>query len=181
MSNPTVLAPGASAFAAFARPGADLPDFEHIRRLANQVVPFGSFVGVEVTEVDAEHAVVEIPDRPELTNQMGTVHAGAQFLAADIAGACAFVGATAVRIADVAWLVVRDSWSSFRRPATGLVRAVATIEERGARRVLAARPGERVELDGKAQLYDVSGAAVATFRFAYVAELVAAPADGARS
>jgi uncharacterized protein (TIGR00369 family) len=157
-----------SPFAVFA--GQDL---EHVRRLANQVVPFGAFVGVEVTEVTAEYAVVEIPDRAELTNQMGTVHAGAQFLAADIAGACAFVGATATRIADVAWLVVRDSWSSFRRPGHGLVRAVATVDERGVRQVLAAGPGERVELDGKAQLTDAAGAPVATIRFAYVAEMVA--------
>lgn len=179
MSNPSVLAPNASAFAAFARPGAAIPDFEHIRRLANQVVPFGAFVGVEVTEVDAEHAVVEIPDRAELTNQMGTVHAGAQFLAADIAGACAFVGAAAARIGEVAWLVVRDSWSSFRRPGRGLVRAVATVEERGVRQVLAATPGQRVELDGKAQLWDASGGQIATFRFAYVAEMVAATATPA--
>ncbi len=175
MSNPSVLAPHESAFAAFARAGAIGPDFEHIRRLANQVVPFGAFVGVEVTEVDGEHAVVEIPDRAELTNQLGTVHAGAQFLAADIAGACAFVGATAERIADVAWLVVRDSWVSFRRPGKGLVRAVATVEERGARRVLAAGPGERIELDGRAALHDAAGAQIGVIRFAYVAEMVAAP------
>ncbi|EIV91667.1 PaaI family thioesterase [Frankia sp. QA3] len=170
MSNPSVLNPTAPGFAVFAQPGG-AADFAHIRRMANTVVPFGAFVGVEVTEVDADHSVVEIPDRPELTNQFGTVHAGAQFLAADIAGACAFVGATASRIADVAWLVVRDSWSSFRRPARGLVRAVGTVDERAVRQVLAAGPGERVDLDGKAVLHDAAGTLVATFRFAYVAEL----------
>ncbi|CAO5151515.1 exported hypothetical protein [Frankia sp. AiPs1] len=171
-----------SAFAAFAEPGRSGPDFDRIRALINELVPFSAHLGIEVTEIDARHATVEIPDRAELTNQMGTVHAGAQFTAADIAGACAFIGATASRIGEVAWLVVRDSWSSFRRPARGLVRAVASVEEQGVRRVLAAGPGERIELDGKAVLHDATGAQVGVFRFAYVADMLAAgAADGSVS
>lgn len=174
MSNESVLSSAAPGFAVFAQPGKLVPDFDHIRRLANEIVPFGAFAGVTATEVDDQHAVVEIPDRPHLTNQFGTVHAGALFLAADIAGACAFVGATAPRIAEVEWLVVRDGWSSFRKPAEGRVRAVGTVDERVVRQVLAADAGQRFELDGKALLYDDADVLVATFRFGYVCQLAAA-------
>jgi uncharacterized protein (TIGR00369 family) len=183
---PTALTSTSTGFAAFSRPGQSVPDFDHVRRTANTIVPFGAFAGVEVTEVDDDHAVVEIPDRPHLTNQFGTVHAGAQFLAADVAGACAFVGACAPRIADVGWLVVRDAWSSFRKPAHGRVRAVGTVDERVVRQVLAVEPdptnaGRRFELDGKALLYDDADVLVATFRFGYVCEITGREITGRQS
>jgi acyl-coenzyme A thioesterase PaaI-like protein len=183
MTQESVLTPAQAAptrpaaFGVFAEVGMPIPSFPHILRVANTVVPFGRFVGVTATEVSADRAVVEIPDLANLRNQMGTVHAGALFLAADIACACAFVGAAAPRITEVEWLVVRDSSTAFRKPALGRIRAVGSVEERETRRLLAGETGPRFELDGKALLYDDADVLVATFRFGYTGQLTTASAS----
>ncbi|ABW13347.1 hypothetical protein Franean1_3957 [Parafrankia sp. EAN1pec] len=150
---------------ATADPGA--PDLERIREIANAIVPFRRFVGIDITEIDAERSVVEIPDRPDLTNQLGTVHAGALFLAADLAGAAAVAGALAPRLSRFEYLVVRDARSTFRKPANGRVRAIGLVDEREARRVLAGTGPERFDLDVRALLYDDADVLVARFHFDY--------------
>src|SRR5579884_1214824 len=90
----TNLADGGYA-AAFGPIDPAAPDYDHVLRVAAGIVPFGNHSGVRVTELGPEQAVVTIPDQPHLGNHMGTVHAGALFLAADIAGAAAFLGAAA--------------------------------------------------------------------------------------
>jgi acyl-coenzyme A thioesterase PaaI-like protein len=177
MSSDTALTAPPAGFGVFAQDGVAATDFARMRAVANSIVPFGRFVGVEITEISPDQATVEIPDREYLTNQMGTVHAGAMFLAADIAGAAAFVGAMAPRIGDVAWLVVRDGSSTFRHPARGRVRAIATVDERETRRARAESSARRFDLDGKARLYDDSDTLVAVFRFGYVCEIQATPTD----
>jgi acyl-coenzyme A thioesterase PaaI-like protein len=163
-----------AGFGVFAEAGGPAPDYERLRVIASGIVPFAIHAGLEITEIGPERAVVAVPAGRERTNQMGTVHAGAQFLAADVAGACAFVGAMAPRIGAVNWLVVRDAWSTFRKPASGRVLAVATVEERPVRALLAGAAtgaGRRFELDGKATIQDEAGAPLAVFRFSYVGEL----------
>jgi|GEM_PF-803541 len=155
--------------AATADPAA--PDFERIRAIANDIVPFRRFVGIDITEIDAERSVVEIPDRPELTNQAGAVHAGALFLAADLAGAAALAGALAPRLTHFEYLVVRDAHSAFRRPARGRIRAIGLADEREVRRVLAGSGRERFDLDVKALLYDDADVLVARFMFDYACSI----------
>jgi acyl-coenzyme A thioesterase PaaI-like protein len=147
------------------------PDYEKIREISASLVPFGNHAGIEITEVGPEHAVAEIPDLPQLTNHLGTVHAGAQFLAADIAGAAAFVGAAATRLSSVDLLVLRNGTASFRKPATGRIRATATVDEREMRRIRAAEGKQRFDLDGRALLHDEAGVLVAKFTFEYVCTL----------
>jgi acyl-coenzyme A thioesterase PaaI-like protein len=153
------------------------PDYERLRWIIGEIVPFARHAGVQVTEVGPERAVVEIPDAPEMTNQMGTVHAGALFLAADVAGAVAFIGAVMPRLDTVKMLVLRNAYTSFRKPAVGRIRAVATVDEREMRAVLAATGDERFDLNGKAMLYDDAGTLVAKLIFDYVAD-VNAGSDG---
>ncbi|MGH3248861.1 MAG: PaaI family thioesterase [Trebonia sp.] len=52
-------------------------------------MPFGELAGVRITELTADRAVAEFPRRPEVMNQVGTVHAAALYLAANFAGAVA--------------------------------------------------------------------------------------------
>ncbi|HVV12560.1 DUF4442 domain-containing protein [Amycolatopsis sp.] len=153
--------------AAFAAAVTGAPDYGKLREISSTLVPFGNHAGIEITEIAPERAVAEIPDEPHLRNHLNTVHAGAQFLAADIAGACAFVGAVAPRLSTVDLLVLRTAGSAFRKPATGRIRAVATVNERDASAVLAGTGG-RFDLDGRAHLYDEAGVLVAKFSFEYV-------------
>ncbi|WP_210718322.1 PaaI family thioesterase [Amycolatopsis acididurans] len=153
----------------FADAGAD---YEKLREISDDLVPFGKHAGIEITEVGPDRAVAEIPGKPHQANHLGTVHAGALFLAADIAGAAAFVGAAAPVLSNVDILVLRNAGASFRKPATGRIRAIATVDEREMRRVLAADGAQRFDLDGKAQLFDSAGVMVAKFTFEYVCTMV---------
>ncbi|MFJ8815239.1 PaaI family thioesterase [Amycolatopsis thermoflava] len=155
---------------AFAGAGGPGPDYDKIREIADGLVPFGNHAGIEITEVGPDGAVAEIPAEDHLLNHLGTVHAGALFLAADIAGASAFVGAIAPRLSEVDFLVLKNAGASFRKPANGRIRAVATVDEREARRILGQGAG-RFDLDGKALCYDGDGVLVAKFTFEYAGQL----------
>lgn len=156
---------------AFADAGGEDPDYEKIREIADGLVPFGNHAGVEITEIGPDGAVVELPADDHLRNHLGTVHAGALFLAADIAGASAFVGAIAPRLSEVEYLLLRDARSAFRKPATGRIRAIATVDEREVRRILGRTGAGRFELDGKALCYNADDVLVAKFTFEYAGSL----------
>ncbi|WP_236794641.1 DUF4442 domain-containing protein [Amycolatopsis sp. GM8] len=154
--------------AVFAAVDPDNPDFALLRRIVTQLIPFGTHAGVEVTELGPDHAVAEIPDEPHLANHLRTVHAGALFLAADIAGACAFVGAVASNLASIGSFVLRDTRTSFRKPALGRIRAVGMLDPRDIQAVLTAGPDERVDVDGRALLYDAKDVLVGKVQLDYV-------------
>ncbi len=176
-------------FSRFAEHGGAEPDYERIREIADAMVPFGTFAGVRIVEASRERGVVEVPDRENLTNHMGTVHAGALFLAADIAGAAAFVGAMAPRVAQVEGFALRDARVTFLKPARGRIRAIATVDERTVRLLLAdnmnntdntdnAGTGKsagvrRADLDGKVLLYDDNDVLVAKVYLDFVFGLAA--------
>ncbi|WP_280432886.1 PaaI family thioesterase, partial [Nocardia brasiliensis] len=57
-------------------------DYDYLRAVSQDMVPFGRHVGTVITEIGPERAVVEIPAVDTVGNHMGTVHAGALFTAA---------------------------------------------------------------------------------------------------
>ncbi|GAA5061676.1 YiiD C-terminal domain-containing protein [Nocardia callitridis] len=152
-------------------------DYEYLRAVSHDLVPFGRHIGTAVTEVSAERAVVEIPAGDTVGNHMGTVHAGALFTAADIGGAAAFVGAAATRLHTVERLVLRTATASYRKPAMGRIRAIATVDLRELAEVLTATVSGRHELSGKASLLDDRDVLVAKFTFDYVCDLAIAGDD----
>ncbi|APE34375.1 hypothetical protein BOX37_10890 [Nocardia mangyaensis] len=151
----------------------DNPDFLSLQRIVSKMVPFGTHSGAEITEIGPQRAVVELPDEPYILNHLRTVHAGAQFLAADIAGACAFVGALASRLSTIDTLVLRDARLSFRKPALGRIRAVGVIDPNDVAAVLAAKGAQRLDVDAKALMYDAAGVLVGKVTLDYVCTLVA--------
>ncbi|APA99355.1 PaaI family thioesterase [Nocardia seriolae] len=152
----------------------DAVDYEYLRAVSAALVPFGAHVGTQVTEISRERAVVEIPVLDEVCNHMGTVHAGALFTAADIAGASAFVGAAAERLHTVERLMLRGGTASYRKPAQGRIRAVATVDQAELAVILAATESARFELSGKASLLDDNDVVVAKFTFDYVCDVTIA-------
>ncbi|MTE14569.1 YiiD C-terminal domain-containing protein [Nocardia aurantiaca] len=152
----------------------DAVDYEYLRAVSQALVPFGGHVGTLVTEISRERAVVEIPAVEQVRNHMGTVHAGALFTAADIAGAAAFVGAAAERLYTVERLVLRGGTASYRKPAQGRIRAVATVDQPELSVILAATESARFELSGKASLLDDNEVVVAKFTFDYVCDVTIA-------
>lgn len=172
----TTIATGPGFADAFREIDPNQPDYNRIRDIAATLVPFGNHAGVRVTELGPDEAVVEIPDEPHLRNHQNTVHAGALFLAADIAGAAAFLGAAAAKLPSVRWFVLREARTSFRKPATGRIRVVGTVDERAMRAVLAATGEQRFDVDGKALLYNADGVLVGKVGFEYVCDVAGSPA-----
>ncbi|MFR9769892.1 YiiD C-terminal domain-containing protein [Nocardia sp. SC052] len=160
--------------AAYPELDCDAVDYEYLRAVSQEMVPFGRHVGTLITEIGPERAVVEIPAVGSVRNHMGTVHAGALFTAADIGGAAAFVGAAATRLRTVERLVLRGASASYRKPAVGRIRAIATVDQRELADVLAATAAQRFELSGKAALLDDGDVVVAKFTFDYVCDITLA-------
>ncbi|MET0191261.1 MAG: DUF4442 domain-containing protein [Pseudonocardia sediminis] len=154
--------------------GADVIDLERLRTVVDTMVPFNNFVGVRITELTREFAVAELRERDELRNHFGTVHAGALFLAAEVAGAGAFSGALAPRILQVERFVLRESKVAFLKPANGVIRATATVDPAVTADVLTRSTAERFELTGTSLLHDAAGVLVARVDLDYVAWVSAA-------
>lgn len=153
--------------------GAGTPDYEQIRRTVDAIVPFTSLVGVHLTELGAGWAVAEVPARQAVLNHLGTVHAGALFLAAEVACAGAFSGAIAPRIPHVRTFVLRDARTTFLKPAHGRVRARGTVTSPILAEVVRRKTEEQFEITGKALVHDDNGALVAKVDLDYLCRLAA--------
>ena len=103
-----------------------MTDFDAIAQGMTQAVPFAGHLDLEVTSVGEGEATVRLPDRPELTNHVGSQHAGALFTAAEAASGAAFVGAFAERMGEVTPLA-RSAEISYVKIAEGPIDAAATL------------------------------------------------------
>jgi uncharacterized protein (TIGR00369 family) len=136
-------------------------DYDAIAKGMTAAVPFARHLDVEITSMSDGEAVVVLPERAELTNHVGSQHAGALFTVAETASGAAFVGAFAERMGDVTPLA-RGAEISYDRIANGPITATAEL---GIDRSEAL---ERLDADGKVEfpceveLTDSSGAVVAT-------------------
>jgi uncharacterized protein (TIGR00369 family) len=103
-----------------------MTDFDAIAKGMSMAVPFVGHLGLEITSLGPGEAVVVLPERPELTNHVGTQHAGALFTVAETASGAAFVGAFAARMGDVVPLA-KGAEIEYELPARGRVTANAKL------------------------------------------------------
>ena len=138
-----------------------MTDFELIAKGLTQAVPFAGHLGMEITHVAEGEAVARLPERAELTNHVGSQHAGALFTAAETASGAAFVGAFAARLGEVTPLA-RSAEISYEKIAKG------PIEAKGKLGVPAEEALATLDAEGKVvfpcevELSDDSGQRVAT-------------------
>ncbi len=136
-------------------------DYDAIAQGMTMAVPFAGHLGLEVTKVAPGEAVVVLPEAQELTNHVGSQHAGALFTAAETASGAAFVGAFAERMGDVTPLA-RGAEISYEKIAKG------PIEARGRLGVPAEEALATLDAEGKVvfpceiELTDADGQRVAT-------------------
>jgi acyl-coenzyme A thioesterase PaaI-like protein len=97
-------------------------DFDAVAKGMTLAVPFIGHLNLEITEISAGEATVVLPERAELTNHVGSQHAGALFTAAEAASGAAFVGAFAERMGDVTPLA-RDAEIHYEKIANGPIEA----------------------------------------------------------
>jgi len=136
-------------------------DFEAIAQGMSQAVPFAAHLGLEIVSVGDGEAVVRLPERQELTNHVGSQHAGALFTAAETASGAAFVGAFAERLGEVTPLA-RSAEVSYEKIAKGPIDATARLGV-SKEDALATLDGEgKVEFPCEVELADGSGLRVAT-------------------
>lgn len=99
-----------------------------IARPARARVPFAAHAMVETLDAPAGLGRARIPDAPELTNHVQSVHAGALFTLAETASGAAMVGAFADILGQVRPLV-RQSEIRYLKVAHGVIAAEARLGE----------------------------------------------------
>jgi uncharacterized protein (TIGR00369 family) len=137
-----------------------MTDFDAIAQGMTQAVPFAGYLGLEITEVSAGEAVVRLPERAELTNHVGSQHAGALFTVAEAASGAAFVGAFAERLGEITPLA-RRAEISYEKIAKGPIEARSKLAV-PADEALATLDAEgKVEFPCEIELFDGDGTRVA--------------------
>jgi acyl-coenzyme A thioesterase PaaI-like protein len=137
-----------------------MTDFEAIAQGMSQAVPFAGHLGLEITSIGVGEAVVVLPERPELTNHVGSQHAGALFTAAENASGAAFVGAFAERLAEVTPLA-RSAEIDYRKIARGPIEARAKLGVPGEEALATLAAEGKVEFPCEVELFDGDGQRVA--------------------
>jgi len=138
-----------------------MTDFDAIAEGMSQAVPFAGFLGLEIVRIAPGEALVRLPERVELTNHVGSQHAGALFTAAEAASGAAFVGAFVERMGDVTPLA-RAAEISYEKIAKGPIEASATLGIPAAEALATLDAEGKVVFPCEIELTDVSGQRVAT-------------------
>ena len=136
-------------------------DFEAIAQGMTQAVPFAGHLGLEITNVSEGEATVLLPERTELTNHVGSQHAGALFTLAETASGAAFVGAFAERMGEVTPLA-RSAEISYEKIAKGPIEGTAKLGVDAAEALATLDAEGKVVFPCQIELTDTSGLRVAT-------------------
>ena len=138
-----------------------MTDFEAIAQAMNQAVPFAAFLNLDIARISEGEATVILPERAELTNHVGSQHAGALFTVAEAASGAAFLGAFHERLAEVTPLA-RSAEISYEKIAKGPIEATARLDI-GAEEALATLDSEgKVVFPCQIELTDAAGNRVAS-------------------
>jgi uncharacterized protein (TIGR00369 family) len=138
-----------------------MTDFDAIAQGMTQAVPFAAFLDLKITSVASGEAVVVLPERAELTNHVGSQHAGALFTVAEAASGAAFVGAFAERLGEITPLA-RSAEISYTKIAKGPIEAKAKLGVPAADALATLDAEGRVQFPCEVELADGSGTQVAT-------------------
>ena len=142
-------------------PGMPNVDFDAIAKGMSMAVPFVNHLGIEIVDVSAGEATVRLPRGEELTNHVGSQHAGALFTAAETASGAAFVGAFAIRMADVTPLA-QAAEITYERIANGPITATGKLGIDAAEALATLDAEGKVEFPCEVELSDGDGQRVAT-------------------
>ena len=138
-----------------------MTDFDAIAKGMNQAVPFAGFLGLEIVEIAPGESLVRLPERTELTNHVGSQHAGALFTAAEAASGAAFIGAFAERLGDVTPLA-RSAEISYEKIAKGPIEAHAKLAVPADDALATLDSDGKVVFPCEIELTDAAGQRVAT-------------------
>lgn len=136
-------------------------DFDQIAKGMSMAVPFAAHLGLEITSVAEGEATVVLPERQDLTNHVGSQHAGALFTAAETASGAAFVGAFAVRMGDVTPLA-KSAEIAYEKVANGPITATGKLGMDAGEALATLDSEGKVEFPCEVELADAEGNRVAS-------------------
>mgnify|MGYP001229770442 CR=1 FL=1 len=133
---------------------------ELIKAQLQSGVPFASFVGINIDFLDAETAIASLPAKPELTNHIATVHAGAMFTLAEAASGAAMAAALAPMLMHTR-PVAAQARVRYLKPATGDLTASARASRTSTDLLSSLQSDGVVRFDVDVMISDANGANVA--------------------
>lgn len=104
-----------------------MADLESVNAMMTQAVPFNRVLGIRVTAIEPERAEVTLLAAPERLNHVGTIHAAAQFGLGEAASGAMVVSAFDDVQAEGFVPLAAEATITYRRAASGDLRAVATL------------------------------------------------------
>jgi acyl-coenzyme A thioesterase PaaI-like protein len=102
-------------------------DYESIKGGLPAAIPFVRLLDLEYLELGPGSATVRLPERPELSNHVGSQHAGALFTVAEAASGGAFVAGFAERLGEITPLA-KSASIDYEKLAKGPIDATATLD-----------------------------------------------------
>jgi acyl-coenzyme A thioesterase PaaI-like protein len=125
-------------------------------------VPFADFVGLADRERSEQRGVVLLPERAELTNHIGSQHAGALFSAAEAASGATVIGAFGAELASGVVPLVRSAGIEYKRVARGPIVATGVLAQPREAVLAGLAQADRADFEVHVTLTDQSGVTVAT-------------------
>lgn len=104
-----------------------MTDFDAIRTLMPQLVPFVSTLGIEYDALDADRAVCSLRDERSFHNHVGGLHAGAMFTLAETASGALVIGNFEDLINAGVTPLAASAEIAYTRLAQGAVTATAVM------------------------------------------------------
>ena len=130
-------------------------NYEQLKQMLEQVVPFNRHVGLEITEIAHGTATVRLPEGAHLMNHVGTQHAAALFAAAEAASGAAMASVFGELIGRATPLA-RSAQIAYLKPARGPIDARATLSGDAEELLSALEANGRVEFPVEVALEDAA-------------------------
>lgn len=99
-----------------------------VRQYLVDGVPFNHMVGLRVVAADDASVEMELAERPDLLNHVGTMHAAAQFGLGEASAGALIVAALGDLVAAGAIPLLAEATIAYRKPAGGTLRAHASLD-----------------------------------------------------
>jgi uncharacterized protein (TIGR00369 family) len=104
-----------------------MDNFEFLRAQLVEAVPFAKHAGVEIIEIADGFAVAQLIQAEQLSNHLGSVHAGAIFTLGETASGAAMIGAFA-QMATMIRPVATSAKISYLKLGRGTIKARARAD-----------------------------------------------------
>tara|TARA_R110002074_G_scaffold67220_3_gene158444 strand:- start:293 stop:742 length:450 start_codon:yes stop_codon:yes gene_type:complete len=133
--------------------------YDTIKSHLSAAVPFANHVGVTLLEIGDGTASAELSQRDEVSNHIGSLHAGAMFTLGEAASGAAMAGALAPVILSMR-PVAATAGIAFKKIAKGVLTAHAETSEPGATLMKTIEEDGKVAFDVTVDIKDPSGETV---------------------